>query len=84
MNKKIDIKRFLEKFNQEYEFLYDNRDNVAGVNEAISAFDEFLMSNREFVIEFVNFRGDVVSSDREAAAFMFAMESIVQTSHGWE
>lgn len=77
MNKKIDIKRFLEKFNQEYEFLYDNRDHVAGVNEAISAFDEFLVSNREFVIEFVKFRGDIVSSDREAAAFMFAMESMV-------
>ena len=77
MNKNIDIKKFLKKFNKEYEFLYDNRDHVAGVNEAISAFDEFLTNNKDFVIEFVNFRGDIVSSDREAAAFMFAMESMV-------
>lgn len=77
MKKKIDIKKFLKKFNQEYDFLYDNRDHVAGVNEAISAFDEFFTNNKDFVIEFVKFRGDIVSSDREAAAFMFAMESMV-------
>ena len=31
---------------------------------------------RSFVGEFVDFRHDIVSSDREAAAFMFALESM--------
>ena len=59
----IDIVKFLEVFNREYDFLYDNDDNVAGYEEAVDSFDEF-----------VNFRGDFVSSDREAAAFMFALD----------
>ena len=34
MNKKIDIKRFLEKFNQEYEFLYEDiRDGKYALNK---------------------------------------------------
>ena len=70
----INIEKFLEEFRKEYKFLYENRDRVAGYDEAVTAFDEFLKTNKEFVREFVLFRGDLVSSDREAAAFMFAME----------
>lgn len=72
----IDIEIFEKKFDEEYEFLYDNHDNVAGYSEAVAAFDEFLASNREFVSEFVKFRGDFISSDREAASFMFALDSL--------
>jgi len=43
-------------------------------NEAVTAFDEFLKTNNKFVGEFVKHRGDFVSSDREAAAFMFALD----------
>ena len=57
----IDIEIFEKKFDEEYEFLYDNHDNVAGYSEAVAAFDEFLASNREFVSEFVKFRGDFIS-----------------------
>lgn len=70
---KINIQKFLEQFNKEYSFLYENDDNVAGYEEAVDAFDEFLESQKKFVSEFVKFRGDFISSDREAAAFMFAL-----------
>ena len=74
----VNIHEFTEKFNQEYEFLYDNYDRVAGYDEAVEAFDEACKNEKfaAFVGEFVKFRGDFISSDREAAAFMFALESM--------
>ena len=70
----IDIEKFHGEFNKEYEFLYEHQDNVAGYDEAVQAFDIFLPGHREFIGEFANYREDFISSDREAAAFMFAME----------
>ena len=70
----IDIVKFLEVFNKEYNFLYGNDDNVAGYREAVDSFDEFVKTHGDFVGEFVKFRGDFISSDREAAAFMFALD----------
>lgn len=72
--KTLNIHEFLKQFEKEYEFLYDH--NVAGAREAADAFDEFLKVHKDFVGEFVRFRGDFISSDREAAAFMFALESM--------
>lgn len=79
MNKKnidINIKEFLEKFNKEYDYLYESDAYIAGYNEAVQAFDEFLSTHKEFVSEFINYRGDFISSDREAAAFMFALDTL--------
>lgn len=70
----MNIQKFMEQFNKEYSFLYENRNNVAGYMEAVNAFDEFARKHKTFVCEFVKYRGDVISSDREAAAFMFALE----------
>lgn len=72
----VNIHKFIKRFDKEYSFLYDNRDNVAGYGEAVAAFDEFLPTHKDFVGEFVNFRGDFISSDREAAAFMFALDAM--------
>ena len=76
----INIHEFAKKFRQEYSFLYENRDRVAGYDEAVDAFDEYLEKDiggfKKFVGEFVDFRKDFISSDREAAAFMFALESM--------
>ena len=77
---KINIHEFAKKFNEEYDFCYEHYDRVAGFGEAVKAFDDFLNGDvggfKNFVAEFVKYRGDIVSSDREAAAFMFAMESM--------
>lgn len=74
--KNINIKDFFEQFKKEYNFLYDNRDNVAGYDEAVSFFDEFIKNHVDFVGEFAKYRGDFIASDREAAAFSFALEAM--------
>lgn len=73
----FNIDDFLKKFDDNYDFLYDankNGSEVAGQREAADAFDDFLKEHRDFVCEFVKYRGDVISSDREAAAFMFTLD----------
>lgn len=70
----IDMEKFCEQFQKEYNFLYDCRGYVAGYDEAVSAFDRFQADHADFVRAFAQYRGDVVSSDREAAAFMFALD----------
>lgn len=70
--KNINIKQFLKEFNEEYDFLYEH-DYVAGYDEAVEEFDIFAKKNSSFVCEFVKYRKDFISSDREAAAFMFAL-----------
>lgn len=73
--KKINIHAFAKQFAKEYDFLYDNGDNVAGYREAVSFFDGFVKHHGDFVGEFAKYRGDFISSDREAAAFAFALEA---------
>lgn len=76
VNTTININEFEKKFNKEYSFLYENGDNVAGYNEALMAFDLFVEKNKSFVRKFVEHRMDFISSDREAVAFMFALDSL--------
>lgn len=73
----INIHRFTEQFNKEYKFLYDNNDNVAGYNEALAEGDKFIAKHSDFVGEFVKYRGDFISSDREVVAFMFALSEMM-------
>ena len=81
MNYNINIEDFVKQFNNEYEFLYhNNNNNVAGYEEAVKMFDKLLNTNesfQEFVGEFVDHIGDFISSDREAGAFMFALETFM-------
>lgn len=72
----INIHEFRDQYNKEYRFLYDHYDNVAGYDEAVAAFDEFVKAHQDFVSGFCTFIGDFISSDREAAAFMFALEAM--------
>lgn len=72
----ICIEDFLKKFNEEYAFLYEQHDNVAGFQEAVEFGDDFIPKHKEFVSEFCNYRGDFLLSDREVAAFMFALDSM--------
>ena len=76
--KNVNIEKFNKKFMEEYDFLYDNHDNVAGYDEAVDAFDTMIKNEnfKKFVWEFVQYRQDYITSDREAAAFMFTMESM--------
>ena len=73
----IDIEKFIEKFRENYKFLYDNNDNVAGYREALEDGDKFIKDNPNFIGEFVKYRGDFISSDREVVAFMFTLEDMI-------
>ena len=71
------LKNLQDQFHKEYNFLYEN-DNVAGYEEAVETFAED-MNNKNFaklVEDFVQFNGDFISSDREAAAFEFACNTL--------
>ena len=71
----MNMKEFAEQFAKEYDFLYENHDNVAGYDGAVDYFDDIL-NGSELVKNFVEYRQDFISSDREAAAFAFACESL--------
>lgn len=70
------MKKLLDDFMNEYILLYSANDRVAGYSEAVKAFDELLATTegKKLIQEFVAYRGDFISSDREAAAFMFALK----------
>lgn len=76
MEQKINIEKFLQEFNKQYSFLYDNHDNVAGYKEALEEGDMFIALHNDFVAEFNRYRGDILSSDREVVAFMFALDNM--------
>lgn len=72
--KNKNMQKLIKQFQKEYDFLYDNCDHVAGYEEAVQAFDHFAKKNKKMIADFVKVRGDFIASDREAAAFMFAVE----------
>lgn len=74
--KKVDMRRFAKQFAKEYNFLYNNNDNVAGYRDAVDFFDGFVKHHGDFVGDFAKYRGDFISSDREAAAFAFALAAV--------
>ena len=40
---KVNIYNFAKQFQKEYNFLYDHDDRVAGMDEAVEAFDKFVI-----------------------------------------
>lgn len=68
----------LRAFNKQYDFLYENKDNVSGYSEALQWFDENSTKQeyRYLVDAIVRQRGDYIASDREAVAFAFALEAL--------
>ena len=69
----ININDFLDKFNENYNFLYINNDNVAGYSDALEYGENFIKEHIDFIQEFNKFRDDILSSDREIVAFAFTL-----------
>lgn len=64
----------------EYSFLYDTESDggeVAGTREAMEAFDRMLDTSPALIYAVSDARGDPIVSDREAAAFMFALQQVL-------
>ena len=79
--KTISIKKFHNQFRKEYEFLYKHYDRVAGFTDAVREFDYRIHHDLRFskmVQEFALYRKDFISSDREAAAYMFTWASLME------
>lgn len=70
----INIHEFTKAYYKEYEYLYNASGYVAGYDEAVAFGDAFIAAHPDFVNEFNLYRHDVLSSDREVAAFAFALE----------
>ena len=75
----IDFDALLEQFGNEYEFLYDTHcsgKEVAGEDEAMEFGDMIIQLRPDVVSEFARIRQDFLSSDREVAAFGFAINEL--------
>lgn len=68
----------LRAFDKQYDFIYENKDNVSGYKEALQWFDDNSTKQeyKYLVDAVVRQRGDYISSDREAVAFAFALEAL--------
>lgn len=65
---------------EKYTELYEQKEEVPGFRAAVNAFDAFLANpaNRNFVGDYVNTTGDIIMSDREAAAFMMVLSEFME------
>lgn len=81
------MENLLNTFNSTYKYLYDQEttENAAVIymleNPYIDNFDDNLKTDPDFknlVSKFNEYRQDIISSDREAAAFMIAYYIIEQ------
>lgn len=77
----VDMRDFQKEFNKEYDFIYNANKKgkyVAGYDEAVDCFDNNMTKEETDVLKsFVEYRRDPVTSDREAAAFMFIVDKFI-------
>ncbi len=67
------IKKILKKYIDEYKFLYNNNDNVAGFREALEDGLKWIESRPALLTELCKARQDIFTSDREIAALAFTL-----------
>lgn len=75
----INCQTLLDQFNKNYDFLYNSKAYVAGYDEALDYFDNIVRKNTalsDILRKFVEFRSDILSSDRECVAFVFSLEDL--------
>ena len=78
MNKTY-LKNLDEKFTEIYNFIYEHNNKVPGFRWMVESFDNYMKSDETFkriATDFAQYRHDCISSDREAAAFMFAIAEL--------
>lgn len=80
----ININNFLDEFEKNYDALYHGYADITPdeFSNLVTFGDEFVKSHKEFVCEFVKFRGDFLSSDREIAAFAMTIADAVDDTTG--
>lgn len=66
-----DMERLGREFVHMYDYLYDAEDEVAGYASAMAYGDQLINEHHPVIKQFAQYREDVLSSDREVAAFGF-------------
>lgn len=77
----LDINDFYERYQKNYEWLYNSGDQLSDYHTLVEEFDNLCMKSesfRSFVREFCNFIGDMVTSDREEAAFILTLYDVTE------
>lgn len=74
-----DVADAIKRYNDNYDFLYENIDCLPDCLQTAltNAGDMAIKHNREFASVFCAMRGDLMSSDREAAAFAMTFPHLV-------
>lgn len=74
------MKNLYKEYTKEYEFIYKANvegKEVAGESEAAAFFDKVILKKHaDLLKEFNEYTGDMIMSDREAVAFVFACEKL--------
>ena len=76
---KVDLGELLDSFGDEYERLYDADvagELVDGYHEMLEYGDQLIRECKDLICAFAQYRGDFLSSDREVAAFGFAVSKL--------
>jgi hypothetical protein len=74
----VKMKDLLKRFGEEYESMYrgERRDRAVSYRTAVDEGDRLIREDKELVRAFVKHRRDIMSSDREVAAFYFAVNAL--------
>lgn len=77
---KYDMERLGREFAHMYSYLYDSDDEVDGYRSALAYGDQLINDHHPVIKQFAEYREDVLSSDREVAAFGFVFWDM----YGWK
>ena len=71
----LNIIDFIKKFNEHYEFFYNVHDDVEGYRKLVRTGDNIISCDkfRDLIGKFHHARHDIMTSDREVAAFVLTM-----------
>lgn len=69
----MDKQRLLKNYNTNYEMLTRYSDNVEGIDKAYEYGNKIISEDPAFTEQFAKLRGNVLKSNREIAAFAFAV-----------
>lgn len=73
---KIKMNEFLNRFNEVYEKLYDDKISDDEELKAMKYFDNSMTDKqKKFLYDFIDYRKDYIASDRECKAFIIALHS---------
>ena len=72
----VDLEALLKDFSDEYKRIYDANDEVEGYEEMLWYGDSLIDECHDLCAAFARYRGDFLSSDREVAAFGFAVSKL--------